>query len=70
LEESSPHSVWAEASFHTDVRDPVVRIEVAGRPLCFEKAKYKLAMGLGVGRSTNGFYVDRINLNAALPSQR
>jgi hypothetical protein len=50
--------------------DPIVRIEVNGRPLCFEKAKYKLAMRLGVGRCTNGFYVDRINLNAALPSQR
>lgn len=51
-------------ALYPNIIDAVVRIEVDGNTLCFEKAKYPLARRLGVQQCAHGFFIDRIDPSA------
>lgn len=65
--ETSDGRIWLaeRALFHKcafpDALDVVIEIEVNGRRLFLDKAKYPLARNLGVKRCSNGFYIDVIS---------
>ena len=47
--------------------DPVVEITINGRSVYLDKAKYPESKDIGVQRCTNGYYIDRIRLDAIPP---
>jgi len=59
------HQVQFCTELHPNIVDAVVRIDVDGQTLCFEKAKYPLAKCLGVQRCPHGFFIDHIDTSAA-----
>ena len=58
------HQVQFCTELYPNIVDAVVRIDVDGETLCFEKAKYPLAKRLGVQRCPHGFFIDRIDTSA------
>ncbi len=58
------HQVLFYPGLYPNIIDAVVKIEVDGKLLCFEKAKYTLARGLGVQQCAHGFFIDRIDTSA------
>jgi GNAT superfamily N-acetyltransferase len=58
------HQVQFCTELYPNIVDAVVRIDVDGETLCFEKAKYDLAKRLGVQRCPHGFFIDHIDPSA------
>lgn len=58
------HQVQFCPELYPNIVDAVVRIDVDGQTLCFEKAKCPLARRLGVQRCENGFFIDPIDTSA------
>jgi GNAT superfamily N-acetyltransferase len=79
LAQHSPKAVWLNASriklaervflftatMVPSFKDPVVAIDVDGKQLYKDKAKYQDAQRLGVRRDINGFFIDELTLPSA-----